>query len=178
MVGILESWLRPADVGFEWGSGRSTCWFARRSARLVSVEHDRLWHARVSSRVAEAHLDNVEYLLRETQPDYVTAVHSASPESLDYCLVDGEWRDLCARAAIPRLKTGGILILDNCNWFLPSVSRSPNSRRLGTGASSTEWEAFLAEVSGWRCIWTSNGVTDTAMWVKPSAADLVEPVSR
>jgi hypothetical protein len=44
--------LRGARV-LEWGSGGSTLFFARRAKRLISVEHDALWHARVLEAVAQ-----------------------------------------------------------------------------------------------------------------------------
>jgi hypothetical protein len=34
MIEILENWLKPTDVGLEFGSGRSTTWFARRVRHL------------------------------------------------------------------------------------------------------------------------------------------------
>ena len=39
-IGLLATLLRPADTGAEFGSGRSTLWFAARVAALTSVEHD------------------------------------------------------------------------------------------------------------------------------------------
>lgn len=39
-VSLLSTLLEPTHAGLEWGSGRSTIWFARRVAELVSVEHD------------------------------------------------------------------------------------------------------------------------------------------
>ena len=32
VVQFLDSWLTPAHLGLEWGSGRSTLWLARRTA--------------------------------------------------------------------------------------------------------------------------------------------------
>lgn len=40
---ILNSWLTKSDIGLEFGSGRSTLWFAKRMAYLTSVEHDPVW---------------------------------------------------------------------------------------------------------------------------------------
>ena len=49
---ILESWLRPTDVGLEWGTGRSTVWFAGRVAKLTSIEHQKAWYDRVAGMLA------------------------------------------------------------------------------------------------------------------------------
>jgi predicted O-methyltransferase YrrM len=52
-VVFLERSLEPDRVGFEWGSGRSTVWFARWVRRLISVEHDPLWYEQVRKRLDE-----------------------------------------------------------------------------------------------------------------------------
>lgn len=42
-VAFLDGHLTPEMAGLEFGSGRSTAWFARKLARLVSVEHHEEW---------------------------------------------------------------------------------------------------------------------------------------
>jgi hypothetical protein len=172
-VEILENWLKPCDRGIEWGSGRSTIWFAERVGYLVSVEHNPDWHKRVSAQLKRKGLKNVEYRLCEEPRQYCSVAEKLPPESFDFCLVDGEERDQCALAAISLVKPGGIVIADNCNWYLPTLSRSPLSRRPEQGPYTEKWAAYLNSVKGWRQIWTTNGVFDTGLWVKP--ADTREP---
>lgn len=167
MVSILESWLRPSDVGFEWGSGRSTIWLAKRIKHLVSVEHDEIWHQKIVRELNKQALSNVDYKLCPNDIDYVSVVRNLALDSLDFCLVDGQRRDECAVAAIPKMKSGGILVIDNCNWYLPSNSKSPNSRPPQERKSTEEWRVFLDLTKDWRCIWTTSGVTDSALWLKP-----------
>ena len=163
MVRILQTWLRPSDRGLEWGSGRSTIWFAQRVASVFSLEHDDAWGKWVRATLSQHGLHNVEHHLIVSQEQYVTAGHG----EFDFILVDGMdgTRDLCALRAVSLLRPGGALIVDNCNWFLPSNSRSPNSVR--QSPATEKWAEFLAKVAAWRMIWTSNGVTDTALWIKP-----------
>ncbi len=168
MVEILENWLKPGDRGLEWGSGRSTTWFAERAEHLVSVEHDAAWHSQVNERLKGKEVRNVEYYLCEGERDYVSLCDRFAPESFDFCLVDGEARDRCALAALSLVKPGGIIIVDNCNWYLPSQTRSPFSRSPERGPSTPEWSSYYSQVKEWRRIWTSNGVTDTCLWVKPA----------
>jgi len=170
MVSTLASWLKPDDVGLEWGSGRSTIWFAGRVKSLTSVEHDESWYQGISSQLQQRGISNVDYKYCSDESAYVSVAESIPQESLDFCLVDGIARDRCAVAAVSRLKPGGILIIDNCNWFLPSQSKSPNSQRAvqnSNGASNDIWPQFMDLTKDWRCVWTSSGVTDTAFWVKP-----------
>lgn len=166
MVEILASWLRPEDRGLEWGSGRSTIWFAQRVSGLISMEHNDSWHHKIRTQLDEKGLRNVDYRLCTEQSVYVSAIEDLPTESLEFVLVDGIARDKCALAAIPRLKPGGILIVDNSNWYLPSESRSPDSRRPHQQAASEPWQEFLDKVRRWRKIWTTNGVWDSTLWVK------------
>jgi predicted O-methyltransferase YrrM len=172
-VTMLTTMLRPSDVGLEYGSGRSTRWLARRTGRMTSVETDKRWHAEVQAQLSAAGLmDRVEYLwvpaneLNESDPHrsaYLAVAGNLPRQSLDYVLVDGMYRDECAVRAVTLLKPGGLLIIDNINWFVPNLSRSPLSVR---SVASPTWGRFLDLVRSWRVIWTSSGVTDTALWIR------------
>ena len=43
----LEAYLKPDMFVFEWGSGGSTLFIAKRANKLISVEHDMGWYDRV-----------------------------------------------------------------------------------------------------------------------------------
>jgi predicted O-methyltransferase YrrM len=172
-IRLLGPLLRPSDRGVEFGSGRSTVWFAERVAHLTSVEHDQGWHATVSATLRDRGLTNVDYVLAPWSPDlpgeqsdYVGTLHRFGPASLDFALIDGAYRDHAARLALPRIKPGGLLIIDNVNWFLPSDSRAPASRSRAVGPEEG-WTDIAAELAGWRSIWTASGVWDTAIFVRP-----------
>src|SRR5271157_1158335 len=66
---MLETYLLKTDVGLEFGSGRSTLWFARHVAHLTSVEHNPVWFERISRQIKDAGLANVNYCLKPRQPD-------------------------------------------------------------------------------------------------------------
>jgi len=170
-IEFLESWLRPSDYGWEWGSGRSTVWFAKRVRALTSVEHNREWYERVASSIRSQQITNADYRLIESEADYASPIDSLPRQSLDFTLVDGIVRDACALAAIPKIRPGGILIVDNVEWFIPSSSRAPGVRRLQDGWYSSLWQQVSSALTDWRVIWTSNGVWDTAIWIKPGCAD-------
>lgn len=178
-VQALDSFLRPADVGLEFGSGRSTTWFAKRVAHLTSVEHDEAWFAKVRQLLDQQRRSNVAYLRRamdcpEEQADrsgYVGVLNDFAPASIDFVLVDGIYRDFCALGAIRILRPGGVLIVDNVNWFLPNRSHAPNSRTAVQGPRGRTWSMVYERIASWRAIWTTSGVTDTAMFIKPHPAD-------
>lgn len=172
---ILENYLSSKDVGLEFGGGRSTIWFAKRVEKLISIEEDIRWHEIIVRMVMSNGIDNVDCRcvnasVTQTH-DYHLVIQKIYSEfgarHFDFVLVDGICRDRCAFEATSALKPGGILIIDNVNRYLPSYSKSPHSRSYDQGPDGVLWSEFLDRVRGWRCVWTSSGVTDTAIYFKP-----------
>lgn len=180
-IRLLRSLLRPSDQGAEFGSGRSTLWFARRVTALASVEHDRRWHEAVSARLMAHGLGNVDYILApEDQPvehggdsAYARVALAFPDASLDFALIDGHYRDYSAKFTLPKIAPGGMLIIDNANWYLPCRSKAPNSRTAALGPATATWAEVAEELSRWRSIWTSSGVCDTAIFIKPGGVPQV-----
>ena len=173
-IQILEQQLLSTDVGLEFGSGRSTLWLARRVSFLTSVEHNPEWHRRVKNMAIRASADNLECLLVPKEADeplrspaYANVAERFVDGSLDFILIDGIYRDFCANAAISKLRAGGMLILDDAHRYVPSESISPFALNLDQEPASLGWKHFLVGVGAWRCQWTSNGVSDTAIYFKP-----------
>jgi hypothetical protein len=117
--------LRQLDLGgravFEYGSGNSTLFWAGVAGRVVSVEDDPEWYALMVPRVP----GNVQLLL-ETDLRAFADVITRFDEKFDVIVIDGAARQHtrlgCARAAVSRLKPGGLIILDNSDWH-PESSR-------------------------------------------------------
>lgn len=174
-VSILDTMLKPGDRMLEFGSGRSTAWLAARVGHITSVEHNPSWHATVLEMFRKQGLANVDYRLAEISgPDgpkpgepYVAVASEFADESLDVVLVDGMYRGACVLAVIPKLKPGGILVIDNVQWFLPSRTRSPKARGPQDGPKDATWAAALSVIGGWRNFWTTNELSDTAFYFKP-----------
>jgi predicted O-methyltransferase YrrM len=95
----------------EFGSGMSTLWLARRAGFLLSIESDPRWYEIVTERLRRKRLTNVRYELRsrERYDDL-----SSFPDGyFDFCLVDGDSRSRCVDSAVPKIRKGGWLYLDN-----------------------------------------------------------------
>jgi predicted O-methyltransferase YrrM len=174
-VRLLASMLRPSDRGVEYGSGRSTIWFAERVGWLTSVEHSERWYTTVSTRLKERALTNVDYILEpRDQPkelgdrsEYTRTALGFADASIDFVLVDGLYREYVTALMMPKVKPGGLLIIDNVNWFLPSETHAPASRTPALGPYGPVWAGVAEALADWRTIWTTSGVTDTAIFVKP-----------
>ncbi len=128
---FLERNITGEMVGFEWGSGGSTLWFARHSKRLISIEHDERWHREIGRQLQALGLTNVDYRhvpldheesaptvpVYEVQPRYVAEIAAMPDESFDYCLIDGHYRQACLLAALPKVRVGGLLVVDDTHWM-------------------------------------------------------------
>lgn len=176
---MLETLLLVTDVGLEWGSGQSTPWLASRIRHLTSIEHDTRWYETVTRRLSGERIANVNYRLVASPPEgsearaseYVTIAASFPDLSLGLALVDGEAREYCAEAVIPKIAPGGVLVIDDSNGYLDiQASQAPLSR-FGKGPRNEVWRDVWDHVSTWRRIWTSNGLKDTTIFIRPSRSD-------
>jgi len=131
-IDVVDAWLsaRPHPIRvFEYGSGASTLWLARRADEVHSVEH----HAGFAEHIRptlEKH-PNIDFHVVEAVKSSAPAVPSAKEGhsgldfadyvatidkvggSFDLIVIDGRAREACLTAAIPRLAAGGIIVYDN-----------------------------------------------------------------
>jgi len=171
-IRLLDSLLRADDVGLEYGSGGSTVWLAQRTRSVTAVEAYAYWGSYTQARLDAAGITNAELLLiegergsAEHRAAYVGAKPELEPRSLDYVFVDGDYRGPAMLRGIDLLKPGGLLILDNSNHYLPYPTRT--LLRV-TRPQSDDWQAVSRLVESWRVVWTTNGVWDTTVWIKPA----------
>ena len=175
----LQSWLRPSDVGFEWGSGQSTTWLAPRVGQLTSIEHDTQWHSLIQKRLTDRGLsDKVDYRLvsaeggqlEEPQDSpYAHAIRDIADASLDFAIVDGQMRLRCMQQVMPKLKPMGLLVLDGANRYLPNDFEGGHTtvRINRSQPLNDEWAEIHQALQSWRGIHHTDMLWDTRMWVKP-----------
>ena len=160
--------LTSSDIGVEFGSGRSTLWFAQRLKHLISIEKNTVWYVKVKKNLSISSLEQkVEIRLYPEENDYVSQAMRFDDNSIDFYLIDGAKRDFCALYMLTKFRKGVILVLDNANLFLPNDSTySPNTLRMKEGFSTETLQQFDEQASKFRRIWTSNGIWDTVIWIK------------
>jgi len=172
---ILLSWIKENDVGFEWGSGTSTCWFAEKSKKITSIEHNPEWFKIVNKKLRKRGLKKIDFQLlesdnpRKKQQEYVASISAIQDSSLDYCLVDGILRDQCTLACLKKIKAGGLLIIDDIQRYFPNTinTRAPYARKKDAGYATPVWEEVGKKINNWRQIRLSNGMKDTSIFIKP-----------
>lgn len=133
----------PGARVFEWGSGASTAWLARRAGSVSSVEHDAAWAAYVvpvlpanaTVRVvpAVAATGAVTEVLSHKEgfegldfSSYVAAIDDTEGV-FDVIVLDGRAREACFAKAIARLAPGGVLVFDNVDRvrYRDAIAASP-----------------------------------------------------
>lgn len=102
---------------FEFGAGNSSRFWAGRTKRVVSVENDPRWFASLKGDIGQ----NQTLILKAEKEQYVHSIVEQG-EFFDIIVIDGLWRYACATQARPLLAPGGLLILDNSDWY-PNTAR-------------------------------------------------------
>jgi predicted O-methyltransferase YrrM len=160
----LETILQPTMRVFEWGMGGSTLWFASRVKSIQSVEHDWDWYQAVVAACQKQGLSNV-YLhhVPEGPPEmaerYASVIRGEGP--LDFILIDGKngTRGRCAELALPCVKPGGYIMLDNSGAEAHKDARATLD---ATGWPVRRWVGPVYAVTT-----SHEGVTETSVWSVP-----------
>jgi hypothetical protein len=95
---------------FEYGSGNSTLFYAKRVKRVVSVEHNEAWYKKIAGEKAA----NAEMIFTklETNGEYSQKAKLLN-ELFDVIIVDGRDRVNCCKHSVEALSRTGVIILDD-----------------------------------------------------------------
>lgn len=133
-IDFVESLLAEEKLSvWEWGSGSSTFFFAKRAKALISVEHNPRWHREAQGAVLGRSNCLIELIESEPiplghdprNPDHYCAagrvghnfrLYASFIDSFgefDLIVVDGAVRPSCMKHAKEHVRPGGWLLLDN-----------------------------------------------------------------
>jgi predicted O-methyltransferase YrrM len=172
-IAIFRKILTKDMNGLEYGSGNSTIFLAKHLKHLVSIEHDSNWFDLVRGNITRQKITNVDYRLirpelakepaysmykehglsedefkiRSEYVSYFSHVRSYPDNHFDLIMVDGRARIECTLNAIPKLKPGGIFVLDN--------------------SDRKRYDVIFKVLAGWKKVTTTTGLFDTTFWFKP-----------
>ncbi len=174
-ISFFRQYLTKDMKGVEFGSGSSTQFFCKLSGHLVSIEHHEGWFKQVQNLLQQKGIGNVDYRYVPAQEDTKDAVlpdfysvWDISPEEysyrkeytnyflalsgfedayFDYILVDGRARPECLFSNVSKLKSGGLLILDN--------------------SERERYTIVFEKLADWPSYTCTSGTTDTTFWIKP-----------
>jgi hypothetical protein len=139
-IAFLRAHVRAGVKVFEYGSGGSSLFWLVSGCELVSIEHDPEWYAVLSEKLhafpgvdyrlivpeplgprapqndpadPKAYRSMDERALSHSFQKYATAIDEYPEQFFDIVSVDGRARPSCLLHAAPRVKVGGLLVLDN-----------------------------------------------------------------
>ncbi|MBL7921780.1 MAG: hypothetical protein JNJ40_15810 [Bacteroidia bacterium] len=140
-IDFLNKNLKSTDKVFEYGGGGSTLFFAKRVAEIITVEHNEEWFKILSDTIKQKNIKSWKgnFVLPEkgdlfTPPDFANPDHYSADDVPSYgfnykayvsvidqypdiyfdcIIIDGRSRPACIKHAMPKLKAGGFLVLDN-----------------------------------------------------------------
>lgn len=109
-IDFLENRLNKEQSIFEFGSGNSTRYFAKRVNNISSLEHDKAWYETGLKNKPQ----NADLIFCELDADgnYCRGAINTK-QKFDIIIIDGRDRVNCCLQSIEALKEDGILILDD-----------------------------------------------------------------
>jgi hypothetical protein len=103
---------------FEYGAGNSSLFWAKKARSVTSIESNKEWYFTVKNELNP----NQKLLLLEQKQNYVNSIFQEH-RKYDLIVIDGIHRLACSQAAVQCLASGGLIILDNSDWF-PKTART------------------------------------------------------
>lgn len=149
-IEFITKTLQPNHRIFEFGSGSSTLFFAKKVEKVIALESDKKWHEIMRRKLSEANVKNVELILMEDaleNSEYENFVKNhtkqktedsiknlseqeasdsfigdLASQKFDFIIIDSLKRFACAQNSIAALKPDGAIILDD--------SERPNYKKI------------------------------------------------
>lgn len=178
-IDFLKTYVNESKKIFEYGGGGSTLFFLDHAHEVVTVEHDGAWFSdlvkiignnanwkgtfiepettdrqgnpAVVADYASDDADFKKYVFKK----YATAIDSYKDHYFDIVLVDGRARTSCIAHALKKIKTGGLLIVDNAErlyYFTENQTAIDNQ--------------FTLILNNWGAVPFSPSFSKTAIWQK------------
>jgi hypothetical protein len=118
-INFLNQYNLDGKKVFEWGSGNSSLYWASRCQCVVSVENNLRWYKKIVEKTKKIKKLKVVYAKNKTE--YLTSIQKGKSK-FDIIVIDGYYRKEAAQLSADRVKSGGMIILDNSDWH-PGASK-------------------------------------------------------
>ena len=107
-IDFINLRLNNRLIIFEFGSGNSTLFFAKKVKEVFSVEHNKDWYNRISKQLQ----GNVNMIYKEIDEEYPKSIQSLN-KKFDIIIVDAEERVNCVKDSVSALSSTGVIVLDD-----------------------------------------------------------------
>ncbi|PSR11458.1 MAG: FkbM family methyltransferase [Bacteroidetes bacterium] len=108
-LAFLKGRIQPTWSVLEYGGGSSTLFWASRTAKVTTIEHNKAWLAQLKAIIPN-HVTLIHQPLNPL-PGYLQA--APSDARFDIIVIDGRERVACCQVAADYLQPAGIIILDD-----------------------------------------------------------------
>ena len=108
-IEFLDTRLTDKLDLFEFGSGNSSLYYAKKVNTVASVEHDNLWYEEIKSKLP----DNSEIFFEDIDTGNYVSFLKEKTNTYHIIIVDGRKRVECIRNSTQALTEDGVLILDD-----------------------------------------------------------------
>ncbi len=112
-VFFLKERLKTDMSIFEYGSGFSTIFYAKKVNSVISVETSEICKNWLCEHLEKMQIKNVEVFLEN--PDYFPTAIGKFDKKFDLIVIDSIKRNECAKSCISKLSANGVVLLDNCD---------------------------------------------------------------
>jgi len=168
-IRIFENYLEKDIQIVEWGSGRSTSWYARKSQKVFSVEDSENWYKETLRILNKKSLKNFDLSFTKNSTEYVNKpIEKSDVKSRRVFIIDGSFRNSCALAALDCCTKEDIIYLDDSDkeWALADAVEEPNNCLNSVKYAFTNLINDLGP-NGFACI-SIRGFSPTHLFVKES----------
>lgn len=166
---LLKQWIRSSDFILKFGSGASTIWFSKFAKKIIIIEHDKKWYTITKNLTNKKH-SNVELFFAPTKNEYLRTIKYIPDNPVDVCLIDGQWRYDCLLGSFSKVKSGGLVVLDNAETLLPlswdSYSFQVSWKFRGSPEKNKVKQILNKIKKNWRLVATSDVSQDTLLFIK------------
>ena len=109
-IDFLTPRLSKELTVFEFGSGNSTLFFAKKVKKIISVEHNKDWY----QIVEKTKPGNVDLIITksDSSEDYLEYIIDMK-EVVDVIIIDGLHRIDCLKVGVEKLSDKGVIVLDD-----------------------------------------------------------------
>lgn len=109
-IKFIEPRLKKDFTVFEYGSGNSTIWYAKKVKQIISVENDDAWF-KVVSKILPANAKLI-YIKSDIDGEYCRSVIKQNSK-FNIIIIDGRDRINSIKFSVNQLTDDGIIVFDN-----------------------------------------------------------------
>lgn len=102
---------------FEFGCGNSSIFWASNGCEVYSVENDPAW-----ANIVKAYNIPGLIIFEESDREQYANTPTKIDKKFDVIIIDGRFRHTCVAATLKAIKSEGLIIFDNADWYPDACS--------------------------------------------------------